>query len=248
MLTLAFHLEGLEGEDDHSLCSSIYGVVAVGVVRVVGWIVWRNHTTAGSCEFCPAPWWTEDISFNIQRKTVSSESGDWKLLLIAVKMQMNHPQRFTFTRCLMWDKMNSEQTQVPNTVRFKHCHSVSRSFDTVAWLPGSYWCWRRLWNLCQGPQCSGIEWWWCYMEQRWGPGPQSRSLSTAEPQYFGSDPTTPAGKFRNSCQMEHCFQDTQRTRLKELCLFQTTIRELTVCIFRAKISKHHVNITSKMKD
>lgn len=52
---LAFYLEDLKGEADHSLFSSVYGVVAVGVVGVVCWIIWRNHTTAGSCEVCAAP-------------------------------------------------------------------------------------------------------------------------------------------------------------------------------------------------
>lgn len=55
MLKLTFYLEDLKGEDNHSLFSSIYSVVAVGVVRVVGWVVWRNHTTAGSCEVCATP-------------------------------------------------------------------------------------------------------------------------------------------------------------------------------------------------
>lgn len=125
-------------------------------------------------------------------KTVSYESGDRKLFLIVVKMQIIHLQKCTFTRSLMWEKMNSEQTQIPNI--FCYSHSVSRSFDAATGLPGSYWWWRRLRNLCQWLQCPGIDLWWHYMGQWRGPGPQSHRPSTAELQHFGSDLTTSAGK------------------------------------------------------
>ena len=50
--SLAFHLEDLKGEEHHSLLSCIDGVVAVGPLRIVGWIIWRNHTATGGCEIC----------------------------------------------------------------------------------------------------------------------------------------------------------------------------------------------------
>lgn len=61
-------------------------------------------------------------------------------------------------------------------------------------LPGTYWCWRKLRNLFLWLQWLGICLWWCSVVQWWGLGPTNRSLLTADPQYSGSDLTTPAGK------------------------------------------------------
>lgn len=52
--TLAFYLEAFKGDNHHCLFSSVNGVVAVGAVGIVGWIIWRNHATIGSCEVCAA--------------------------------------------------------------------------------------------------------------------------------------------------------------------------------------------------
>lgn len=51
ILACTFNFKGLESEDEHSLHSKD-GVVAVGEVRVVCGIVWRNHTAAGGSEVC----------------------------------------------------------------------------------------------------------------------------------------------------------------------------------------------------
>lgn len=49
--SLTLNLKGLERQDEHSLLSTD-GVVAVGKVRVVSRIVWRNHATTGGSEVC----------------------------------------------------------------------------------------------------------------------------------------------------------------------------------------------------
>lgn len=48
MATFTFYLEDLESENDDSLISCVDAVVAVGVVRIIFWIVWRHQTTTGS--------------------------------------------------------------------------------------------------------------------------------------------------------------------------------------------------------
>lgn len=55
LFKLAFDLKDLKGEDDYCLFSSIHDVVTAGPVRIVGWIVWRNHSTTGGCEVCSTP-------------------------------------------------------------------------------------------------------------------------------------------------------------------------------------------------
>lgn len=52
---LAFDFKNLKGEGDYCLFSSIHDVVTVGPARIVGWKIWRNHSTAGGCEVCSTP-------------------------------------------------------------------------------------------------------------------------------------------------------------------------------------------------
>lgn len=106
MRTLAFYMKDLKGEDDHSLFSSIYNEVAVGVVRIVGWKIWRNHTTAGGCEVCATPWWTHDIRLSLHFVGIVS----------------------TQDRSLMRLNISSA-----TPLCFKHCYSPYDLFNTVTW-------------------------------------------------------------------------------------------------------------------
>lgn len=88
---LTFQLERLKHDDNQYLFAGIDHVVAVGIVWVVGRVIWRNQASIGSREVCAALWtqralfrwskeqrtWSTSQVWHVDSETTQKGNGQW---------------------------------------------------------------------------------------------------------------------------------------------------------------------------